>query len=108
MYGNISNPFPYIKSGNIFYLGSFHEAAPMVYGESMILKVPVLTTETCSAQELVGELGYVCPNTEEGIYQALKLILSDQNLLKEKKTKIEQYNYTEKLCLLSKLLKVEK
>ena len=60
LYGSKSNPYPYIKSADIFYLGSYHEAAPMVYCEAMTLGIPVVTTNTRSANELVGENGFVC------------------------------------------------
>ena len=35
----------------------------MVYKEAEVLGVPVLTTNTTSATELVGEKGFVCDNT---------------------------------------------
>ena len=92
-WGNKSNPYPYIKSADLFFLGSYHEAAPMVYGESMILGVPVLSTKTRSAEELVGEFGFVCDNDSESIYNCLKEILTDKELIKEKKIKLKKYSY---------------
>ena len=80
-----SNPYPYIKASNLFYLGSYHEAAPVVINESLILKTPVLTTRTISSEEMLNEkYGWICDNDEEGIYNALKKILSNQKSLKEK------------------------
>lgn len=93
LYGNQSNPYPYIKSADLFYLGSYHEAAPMVYAESMTLGVPVITTETCSAKELVGEKGFVCENSEEGIYNSLKDILTNKKTLEEKRKSLKDYSY---------------
>lgn len=93
LYGNQSNPYPYIKSADLFYLGSYHEAAPMVYAESMTLGVPILTTETCSAKELVGEKGFICENSEDGIYQALKEILSNPKLAEEKRKNLKSFTY---------------
>ena len=84
LYGNQKNPYPYIKSADILYLGSYHEAAPMVYSESMILDVPVITTRTSSSDELVGENGFVCNNSEDGIYSAFEEILSNTNVVKAK------------------------
>jgi len=91
--GNKPNPYPYIKAADLFLLGSYHEAAPMVYAESMLLGVPVLTTKTCSAEELVGEKGFVCENTEEGIYNALKHILTNKQELNNRKGIIKDYSY---------------
>ncbi|MBR3884905.1 MAG: glycosyltransferase [Clostridia bacterium] len=93
LYGNIHNPYPYIKEADLFYLGSFHEAAPMVFAESMILGVPVLTTKTCSANELVGEKGWVCENSEDGIFEGFKEILSNKKLLEEKRKNLKDYHY---------------
>jgi len=52
MYGNKTNPYPYIKSANITYLGSYHESFGMVLVESLSLGVPVITTNTVSANEV--------------------------------------------------------
>lgn len=94
LYGNQSNPYPYIKSADLFYLGSYHEAAPMVYAESMTLGIPVLTTETCSAKELVDEkFGWICDNNEDGIYQGLKEILSNPKLVEEKRKNLKDFSY---------------
>lgn len=79
MVGNKENPYPYIKNASCFLLPSLHEAAPMVFGEASSLGVPVLTTETCSAIELVQSrgIGYVVDNSIEGIYKGIKMILDD-------------------------------
>ena len=91
LYGNQDNPYPYIKAANLFYLGSFHEAAPMVYAEAMTLGVPVLTTNTCSAEELVGEKGFVCENDENGIYKEFESVFECPQKLNEKKDEIKNY-----------------
>ncbi|MBO5955124.1 MAG: glycosyltransferase, partial [Clostridia bacterium] len=75
MFGQQSNPFPYIKQSDLFVLVSYYEAAPMVYNEAQLLKVPVFTTDIISAKEMVGDLGFVCDNTEEDIYVKLKEVL---------------------------------
>lgn len=93
MHGLQSNPYPYIKNADLFFLATNHEAAPMVYCESMTLKVPVFTTNTCSAEELVGDLGFVCDNDEDGIYKKLKEIFDNPNLINDKKEKIQNYKY---------------
>jgi len=76
--GERLNPYPFIKEADWFVLPSYHEAAPMVYGESVALKVPVLSTETCSAKELIEDRGWgiVVDNSEQGLYDGLKDIIS--------------------------------
>ena len=91
MHGLQANPYPYIKNADLFFLASKHEAAPMVFCEAMSLKVPVFTTNTCSAEELVGDLGFICENSEHGIYTKLKEIFDNKNLLDNKKEKIQNY-----------------
>lgn len=76
--GLLPNPYPYFKCCDLLLLPSLKEAAPMVYGESEILGIPVLTTDTTSAYELVAEhgIGYVCDKSDEGVEVALRDILS--------------------------------
>lgn len=67
--GNKKNPYPFIKNATFFLLTSENEAAPMVFGESAVLGVPIITTKTCSAVELVEKrnLGWVVENSQMGI-----------------------------------------
>lgn len=79
LYGEQKNPYRFMKNANLFLLPSYHESAPMVYGEAWTLKLPILTTDTLSAKEIVEEnaIGVVCPNSYEGILDALKTILTE-------------------------------
>ena len=89
-----NNPYPYIKAADLLYLGSYHEAYGLVLVESMIVGNPVLTTNTASASEIVEpKYGWICDNDEEGIYNALKQILSDKKLIEEKKKNLENYEF---------------
>lgn len=78
--GEKANPYIYMKNASIFLLPSIHEAAPIVFGECCALGVPILSTETISARELVESrnLGYVCENNENGLYNAIKKILQKE------------------------------
>ena len=82
-YGNQNNPYRYMKNADIFLLPSYHEAAPMVFGESKSLGLPVISTDTTSAKEMIleGKEGLVCENSTEGIYQSLKLIMDDPSMI---------------------------
>ena len=50
----------------------------MVFGEAMITGIPVLTTDTTSAKEMVEDthIGFVCKIDDESIKAALEKILS--------------------------------
>lgn len=93
LYGNQANPYPYIKEADILYLGSHHESWGMVLVEAMTLGIPVLTTETSSTYELLDGKGYVCTNSEEGIYLAWKAIFNNKKLFKVKKDEIKNYKF---------------
>ena len=78
--GNQDPPYNYIKNASYFLLPSRHEAAPMVFGECAVLSVPIITTRTCSADELVSSknLGFVVENSKEGIENIIVSILTNQ------------------------------
>lgn len=77
--GEQINPYRYMKNANYFLLTSYHEAAPMVYDEAAALGIPVLTTKTLSAIEMIERrgLGIVCENDEISIYNMLKKVMTD-------------------------------
>ncbi|MBL4934991.1 glycosyltransferase [Clostridium sp. YIM B02515] len=83
LYGNQYNPYRYMKNADLLLVPSFHEAAPMVFDEAKYLGIPILTTKTASAVEMVERdgAGWVCENNEEGIYNSLKYILDNQKEL---------------------------
>lgn len=76
--GQQTNPYRYMKNADYLFLPSFHEAAPMVFDEAIVLNLPILTTNTLSAKELVSDrnAGAVCDNTDDGIYNMLYLALT--------------------------------
>lgn len=96
IYGLKSNPYPYIKAADLFFLGSYQEAAPMVFGESMILGVPVLTTKTRSAAELIGEDGFICENDEKEIYNSFKDLFKNLSMIEDKKIRLINKNFNQK------------
>lgn len=57
---------------------SFHEGCSDGFEEAHALNIPILTTNTLSAKELVEnkKIGYVCGNTNKEIYDKLKEIIS--------------------------------
>ncbi len=81
--GMLKNPYPYFQSADLILVPSYNEAAPMVFAEAAYFGVPVLTTDTSSAKELVGERGggIVCANTDEAIEDALFAILNGETRL---------------------------
>ena len=74
------NPYRYMKNADLLLLSSYHEAAPMVIDEARCLGLPVLTTNTTSAKDMVSDraCGWVCPNSKEGLALALCRIARDK------------------------------
>lgn len=85
--GEMSNPYGYIQAADLLLIPSVSEAAPMVIGEAARLGIPVLSTRTSSAEEMIAEtgLGWVCDNSVAGMEEGLSLLLKDIRLLEEKK-----------------------
>ena len=81
--GMLDNPYPYFRSSDLLLVPSYDEAAPMVFGEAAFFGLPILTTDTTSARELVGNkgFGYVCENTDEAIRDELEKLLTEPSLL---------------------------
>ncbi len=93
--GALDNPYPYMRQCDLYILPSVSEAAPMVYGEAMICKAPIFTSNTLSTAEMVPEeLGLICENSEEGLRNGLEKLLSNREILKAYKQNFDTYNYT--------------
>lgn len=77
--GYKSNPYPYIKSSDLFVCSSRAEGISTVVSEALILEKPVIATECSGMKELLGgknECGVICENTENGLFNALLDVLS--------------------------------
>ena len=51
--GEKANQYPYIEKSDLFALFSAYEGYPLVIGEAMILKTPILTTNYAAAKEQI-------------------------------------------------------
>ena len=73
--GEQSDPYQYLIQADWLLVPSFHEAAPMVFDEAMLMGIKVITTNTTSAEEMIGcEQGIVCENSTDGIVRVLKSV----------------------------------
>jgi len=82
--GFMENPYPLMTKADLFVSPSRQEGLSTVITEALILGVPVLSTDVSGAKEVLGEtneFGIVVENSEEGIYQGLKMLLSTTGLL---------------------------
>lgn len=95
LYGNQQNPYKFMLNADLFLLPSYHEAAPMVFDEAKCLGLPILTTNTTSATEIVetGNAGWTCENSSDGIKVRLKYILDNRNELSKIKNNLKKQNF---------------
>ncbi len=78
------NPYQYVSKADLFVCSSRREGFSTAVTEALILGVPVVSTNCSGAKELLGqqnEYGIVTENSEEGVYQGMKQMLSDPELL---------------------------
>ncbi len=80
------NPYKYLNKCDLFVCSSVSEGFSSVVAESLILGIPVLTTDCNGMREMVGdhnEYGVIVENSEEGLYNGLKDFLTANEKLEE-------------------------
>ena len=82
-YGEQSNPYRYMCNADLLLITSFNEAAPMIIDEAYCLGLPILSTATTSANEMIlaRGCGWVCGNSQFSINRALEEILRNRSAL---------------------------
>lgn len=89
------NPIPYLKKADCFLLPSIHEGKPMVVTESFIMGVVPVVTEYTSAHEQIkdGVDGLVFDNNEDALYEGIKRVITNPEILDELKNNIVNNDY---------------
>ena len=82
-YGSTDNPYRFYVNADLLLMPSYHEAAPMVFGEAEFFRLPVLATKTTSTEELITDrnLGIVTENTDEDLYTGLHYIFENPDII---------------------------
>lgn len=77
-----SNPYPYMKNGDVLVCASRYEGFSTVVTEALILGKCVLTTPCSGMDELLGdsEYGLITADSVEGIHDGLKRLLDNPDL----------------------------
>ena len=89
--GAKKNPYPYFKISDSFLLSSQLEGYPVVFVESEILGLPIITTNVSdSKKDIDGIFGQVVENSEKGVYRGMKNFL--EKGLKTEKFDSEKFN----------------
>ncbi len=82
------NPYKYVSKCDLFVCSSSREGFSTAVTESLIVGTPVVSTNCSGATELLGEnneYGIVTENSEQGIYEGIRKMLSEPELLKHYK-----------------------
>lgn len=77
------NPYPMLKESDLYVCSSHREGYSTTVVESLVLGVPVLTTNCSGMTEILGEnqeFGMIVDNNDEALIQGLERILNDNQL----------------------------
>jgi glycosyltransferase involved in cell wall biosynthesis len=97
--GYQQNPYKYVARMDLFVCASFKEGYSTAVTEALIVHTPVLTTDCAGMDEILdgGRYGMITDNSEEGLYEGLKQLLSSPELLAHyKQAAIERSSYFSK------------
>lgn len=105
--GNKTNPYPYIKQSDLLISSSERESYGLTILEAMILRTPVIATNTTGARFLLkeGKLGYIAQNDKD-LLTILQKIVYDRKLLSVHVD--EAYDYATHLNLANYKRKISK
>ena len=96
MVGNQINPYPYIKSADVLVCSSYYEGYNLTIAEALVLGIPVMSVACAGPNEILdrGEYGLIVENSEDGIYQGIKMLYEDPQLLDHyRKKAIERQDF---------------
>ena len=98
MVGEQANPYRYMRNADYLLVPSLHEAAPMVFDEAKILGLPVISTNTTSAHEMItNDSGIVCEDFSvlESVLKKLKKEEKIEEILLTNEAQHKQFSYIE-------------
>lgn len=90
--GYDTNPYKYVAKADLFVCSSLREGFSTAATEALIVGTPICTVEVSGMKEMLGEhneYGIVTENTEEALYQGIKRLLDQHDLLMYYKQKAE-------------------
>ena len=95
LYGNKTNPLPYLLHMDAFILASRYEGKPVSVTEAQIIGLPCMVTnyESASSQIRHNYNGVIMDNTYESIYKAIRTVIEEPHLLKTWKNNTLCNNY---------------
>ena len=96
MFGFQENPYPFMKAADLLVCSSIYEGFSTYITEGLILGKPIVTTECSGMRELLGdsEYGIITENSEDALYEGIKRIMTDEELLKHYEEKSIERGYS--------------
>lgn len=94
--GYQTNPYKYVAKCDLFVCSSFSEGFSTVVTESLIVGTPVCTVDVSGMREMLGDnnqYGIVTDNSEEALYQGVKKLLNNRELLQYYKKQAQYRGY---------------
>jgi len=83
--GSKINPYPYFKLADALVFSSKHEGYGLVLNEARVLDLPIITTDVADAKNITKDgYGFLCQNSDEGVYDGMKKFLIEGYKLKNK------------------------
>lgn len=104
--GMQSNPYKIISKADVYVCSSFYEGFPLTVCEAIICGTPVLSTECAGSSEILGngEYGMITENSEDGLYEGIKKMLTDTSLLRKYREKLpDRISYFDKDSIVKKI-----
>ena len=98
--GRKENPYPYVKSADMFLLSSRYEGLPTVVIEALILHVPCLATDVAGIRQILNNKGgIVTRNDETDFYLKMKELLLNEKKIISLKKELDNYKYDNELII---------
>lgn len=93
--GRTNNPYEKIVNSDLFILSSVYEPFGLVIVEAMTLQVPVLAAANSATSKLIdnNKNGLIVDNSIEGLYEGLKRIILNKDLINKWKESLKDYDY---------------
>lgn len=90
--GFVENPYPMLKSADIFVLSSLAEGLPTVIGEAMVLGVPVVSTNCPGSREILdhGKYGVLTEQDDHALYEGIKKLANEEDRAYFRKRSLER------------------
>ena len=81
--GYVENPYKYLSSCDLFVCASYSEGFSTATLEAIITGTPICTVDVSGMKEMLGEgeYGLITENNEEALYQGIKQLILDPQLL---------------------------